>query len=88
MRMFGTAVNHEFGEVEETGILIAVDEILEEKRESAHQTFSKESSGCTELPDKGESNIYTESRYTAGEDCCRWFSGKGQTQNVGPFTRM
>lgn len=32
MRMFGTAVNHQFGEVEETGILIAVDEILEQKR--------------------------------------------------------
>ena len=32
MRVFGTGINHEFGEVEETGILIAVDEILEEKR--------------------------------------------------------
>lgn len=32
MRMFGTAINHDFGEVEETGILIAVDEILDEKR--------------------------------------------------------
>ncbi|MGN1244894.1 MAG: hemolysin, partial [Alloprevotella sp.] len=32
MRMFGTAVNHEFGDVEETGILIAIDEILEQKR--------------------------------------------------------
>lgn len=32
MRMFGTAVNYGFGDVEETGILIAVDEILEEKR--------------------------------------------------------
>lgn len=32
MRMFGTGINHEFGEVEETGILIAVDEILEQKR--------------------------------------------------------
>ncbi len=32
MRMFGTAINHEFGEVEESGILIAVDEILEDKR--------------------------------------------------------
>ena len=31
MRMFGTAVNYGFGDVEETGILIAVDEILEEK---------------------------------------------------------
>lgn len=32
MRVFGTAVNHEFGNVEETSILIAVDEILEDKR--------------------------------------------------------
>ena len=32
MRMFGTAINDEFGDVEETGILIAVDEILTEKR--------------------------------------------------------
>ncbi len=32
MRLFGTAINYGFGDVEETGILIAVDEILEEKR--------------------------------------------------------
>jgi hypothetical protein len=32
MKMFGTAINDGFGDVEETGILIAVDEILEEKR--------------------------------------------------------
>lgn len=32
MRMFGTAINDTFGDVEETGILIAVDEILAEKR--------------------------------------------------------
>lgn len=32
MRMFGTAINDGFGDVEETGILIAVDEILAEKR--------------------------------------------------------
>lgn len=32
MRVFGTAINEEFGNVEETSILIAVDEILEEKR--------------------------------------------------------
>ena len=32
MRMFGTAINDGFGDVEETGILIAIDEILEEKR--------------------------------------------------------
>lgn len=32
MKMFGTAVNNGFGDVEETGILIAVNEILEQKR--------------------------------------------------------
>lgn len=32
MRMFGTAVNDLFGNVEETGILLTVDEILEEKK--------------------------------------------------------
>lgn len=32
MKVFGTAINHEFGEVEETGILIKIDEILEEKK--------------------------------------------------------
>ncbi len=39
MRVFGTAINHEFGEVEETGILIAFDEILEEKRMRHIDTF-------------------------------------------------
>lgn len=32
MKLFGTAINYGFGDVEETGILIAVDEILQEKR--------------------------------------------------------
>ena len=32
MKLFGTAINYGFGDVEETGILIAMDEILEEKR--------------------------------------------------------
>ena len=32
MKLFGTAINDGFGDVEETGILIAMDEILEEKR--------------------------------------------------------
>ena len=39
MRMFGTAINYEFGGVEETGILIAVDEILAEKRIRHIQSF-------------------------------------------------
>lgn len=32
MRMFGTAINDEFGDVEESGILLTVDEIVEEKK--------------------------------------------------------
>lgn len=32
MKVFGTAINQEFGLVEETGILIKVEEIIEEKR--------------------------------------------------------
>lgn len=39
MKMFGTAINDEFGDVEETGILIAVDEIREEKRRRHIETF-------------------------------------------------
>ena len=42
MRMFGTAINDEFGDVEETGILIAVDEILEEKRIRHIESYIKE----------------------------------------------
>ena len=39
MRMFGTALNYGFGDVEETGILIAVDEILEQKRVRHIESF-------------------------------------------------
>ena len=42
MRMFGTAINDGFGDVEETGILIAVDEILEEKRIRHIESYIKE----------------------------------------------
>jgi hypothetical protein len=41
MKLFGTAINYGFGDVEETGILIAVDEILEEKRKRHIDSFIK-----------------------------------------------
>ena len=41
MLMFGTAINYGFGDVEETGILIAVDEILDEKRVRHIDSFAK-----------------------------------------------
>lgn len=40
MRLLGTAVNHEFGEVEETGILIKIDEIADAKKSRHIDTFS------------------------------------------------
>ena len=42
MRMFGTAINDGFGDVDETGILIAVDEILEEKRVRHIESYLRE----------------------------------------------
>lgn len=39
MRTFGTAINHEFGEVEETGILIAINEILEDKKKRHIESY-------------------------------------------------
>lgn len=42
MKMFGTAINYGFGDVEETGILIAINEILEEKRIRHIESFVKE----------------------------------------------
>lgn len=42
MKMFGTAINYGFGDVEETGILIAVSEIYDEKRIRYIDNFAKE----------------------------------------------
>ena len=49
MRVFGTAVNHGFGEVEETGILIAIDEILEDKKKRHIETYLKEEHQSADL---------------------------------------
>ena len=39
MRMFGTAINTEFGDVEESGILLTLDDIFEEKKKRHIGTF-------------------------------------------------
>jgi hypothetical protein len=61
MKLFGTAINYGFGDVEETGILIAVDEILEGKRIRHIDSFIKQhpdamqiTSGANKLFFKGE----------------------------------
>lgn len=41
MRFFGTAINHEFGEVEESGIFINIDEITDQKKSRHILTFEK-----------------------------------------------
>lgn len=54
MRVFGTAINHEFGEVEETGILIAIDEILEEKKKRHVESYLEEEYKSVELIHKND----------------------------------
>jgi hypothetical protein len=39
MKMFGTAINYEFGDVEESGILLTVDDIFEEKKQRHIDTY-------------------------------------------------
>ncbi|MDE6268674.1 MAG: GNAT family N-acetyltransferase [Muribaculaceae bacterium] len=39
MKVFGTAINHEFGEVEETGIFLAISDIFEDKKQRHIGTF-------------------------------------------------
>jgi hypothetical protein len=43
MRVFGTAINECFGDVEETGILIAINEILEEKKKRHIESYLEDS---------------------------------------------
>ncbi|NDV68903.1 GNAT family N-acetyltransferase [Dysgonomonas sp. 25] len=42
MRVFGTAINDEFGNVEETGILIAMEDILEEKKKRHIESYLRD----------------------------------------------
>ena len=60
MKLFGTAINYGFGDVEETGILIAVDEILEEKRVRHIDSFIAENRETLELTTGQNKIIYKE----------------------------
>ena len=40
MKMFGTAINDEFGDVEESGIFLTLSEILEDKKERHIGTYN------------------------------------------------
>ena len=60
MKLFGTAINYGFGDVEETGILIAVDEILEEKRIRHINSFIKEHPEALHFTSGANNIIYKE----------------------------
>ena len=49
MKIFGTAVNKEFGNVEETGLLIAVAELQDDKRMRYIESFAKENPDLIQL---------------------------------------
>jgi len=60
MKLFGTAINYGFGDVEETGILIAVDEILEEKRVRHIDSFIREHPEALRITSGANNVIYEE----------------------------
>lgn len=60
MKMFGTAINYGFGDVEETGILIAVDEILEQKRIRHIDSFIRENPDALKITSGANKIIYKE----------------------------
>ena len=60
MKLFGTAINYGFGDVEETGILIAVDEILEDKRVRHIDSYIKEHPEALKITSGANKVIYKE----------------------------
>ena len=62
MKLFGTAINYGFGDVEETGILIAVDEILEDKRVRHINSFIKEHPEAMHITSGANNVIYKEKK--------------------------
>lgn len=60
MKLFGTAINYGFGDVEETGILIAVDEILEQKRVRHIDSFIREHPDALKITSGANKVIYKE----------------------------
>ena len=60
MKLFATAINYGFGDVEETGILIAVDEILEQKRVRHIDSYIKEHPEALKITSGANKVIYKE----------------------------
>lgn len=60
MKLFGTAINYGFGDVEETGILIAFDEVYDEKRIRHIDSFIKEHPEALKITSGANKIIYKE----------------------------
>lgn len=60
MKLFGTAINYGFGDVEETGILIAIDEIFEEKCVRHINSFIAEHPEALKITSGANNVIYRE----------------------------
>ena len=63
MKLFGTAINYGFGDVEETGILIAVNEILEQKRVRHIDSFIKEHPDALKITSGANKLIYKDQTF-------------------------
>ena len=60
MKLFGTAINYGFGDVEETGILIAIEEIFEQKRVRHIDSYIKEHPEALKITSGANKVIYKE----------------------------
>jgi len=60
MKLFGTAINDGFGDVEETGILININEIFEEKRVRHIDSFIREHPEAMKITSGANKVIYKE----------------------------
>jgi len=60
MKLFGTAINYGFGDVEETGILIAIEEIFEQKRVRHIDSYIKEHPEALKITSGANKVIYRE----------------------------
>lgn len=65
MKLFGTAINYGFGDVEETGILIAVDEILDQKRVRHIDSYIKEHPEALKITSGAHKVIYKDATQSA-----------------------
>ena len=59
MKLFGTAINYGFGDVEETGILIAMEEIFEQKRVRHIDSFIRQHPDALKITSGANKIIYS-----------------------------